>query len=281
MDRVGRAQRPIGMERGVFSSAELHKIGHDDWRIRKLVRDGMLIRLRAGWYATPVADAVVAEAVRMGGALSCVSALKCHGLWVPPGYDRVHVRVSKHGKHKRALFCQGPGRPLPVVTALDPIPISLGCAVKCMTDEDWIAVCDSALNKDSRMTIPDLQCEMGVVPSRVRDLMAKCDPRSQSGTETLTRLRLRAAGFTVHVQPEIPEVGWVDLRIGRLLIECDSERHHTSLENYRNDRRRDRNALRGRWLTMRITYDDVLYGWDDVLADVRAIARTGRHRIRP
>jgi hypothetical protein len=32
---------------------------------------------------------------------------------------------------------------------------------------------------------------------------------------------------------------------------------------------------------MRITYDDVLYGWDDVLADIRSITRTDRHRIRP
>lgn len=269
------------MGRGVFSTAELQQIGYDDWHIRKAIRNGMLFRLRAGWYATPTADAVVAEAARMGGALSCVSALRSHGLWVSPGYDRIHVRVSKHGKRKRALFCQGPGRPLPVVTALDPIPIALACAVKCMTDEDWIAVCDSALNKDRRMTIVDLQREMGVVPSRVRDMMEKCDARSQSGTETLTRLRLRAAGFIVHVQPDIPDVGWVDLRIGRLLIECDSEGHHTSLANYKNDRRRDRNAMKGRWLTMRITYDDVLYGWDDVLADVRFIARTGRHRIRP
>ena len=82
------------------------------------------------------------------------------------------------------------------------------------------------------------------------------------------------------VQPEIRGVGWVDLRVGRLLIECDSKAHHTGPANYQNDRRRDRQALLGRWLTMRITYDDVLYGWDEVLADVRAIAATGRHRIR-
>lgn len=31
---------------------------------------------------------------------------------------------------------------------------------------------------------------------------------------------------------------------------------------------------------MRTTYDDVLYGWADVLADIRFITRTDRHRIR-
>ncbi|MBA4024506.1 MAG: hypothetical protein C0482_19315 [Gordonia sp.] len=265
---------------GVFSLDELRERELNDWLVRKQVRDGSLIRLRPGWYATPIADPVVVEAVRMGGALGCVSALRYHGLWVPPGYERVHVRVSKYGRREAARFCHGYGTAAPVLTAIDSVPVALGTAAKCMTDEDWITVCDSALNK-AGWTIPDLQRHMGVVPEQMRALMRKCDPQSQSGTESLTRVRLRSAGFTVHVQPDIPDVGWVDLRVGRLLIECDSERHHTSLENYRNDRRRDRNALLGRWLTMRITYDDVLYGWDDVLEDVRAVTRADRHRIRP
>ncbi|HEY9314515.1 MAG TPA: type IV toxin-antitoxin system AbiEi family antitoxin domain-containing protein, partial [Williamsia sp.] len=67
--------------------AELRQLGLDDWDVRKRVREGSLIRLRPGWYATPSADAAVVEAVRKGGALGCVSALRRHGLWVPPGYD--------------------------------------------------------------------------------------------------------------------------------------------------------------------------------------------------
>ena len=268
------------MKFGVFSLAELRQLGLDDWDVRKRVREGSLIRLRPGWYATPSADAAVVEAVRKGGALGCVSALRRHGLWVPPGYDGVHARFSKYGKKPHGRSCRGSGRPLPVIAALDSVPVALDCAVKCMKAEDWIVVCDSALNS-ANLTVSDLQSAMGTVPYRIRELMAKCDPGSQSGTESFARLRLRAAGFKVYVQPRIPDVGRVDLRVGRLLIECDSKEHHTSLADYQNDRHRDRKALLGRWLTMRITYDDVLYGWDDVLADVRAITRAGRHRIRP
>jgi very-short-patch-repair endonuclease len=122
---------------------------------------------------------------------------------------------------------------------------------------------------------------MGPPASRVAALLDKCDPDSQSGTESITRVRLRAVGFSVVVQPRIPGVGRVDLRVGRLLLECDSIRHHTSLENYHNDRRRDRRALVDGWLAMRITYDDVLYGWDAVIADIRAITRSDRHRKLP
>jgi very-short-patch-repair endonuclease len=275
----GSLVRLIAMEIGVYSRPELQQRGLDGWQLRTQVRDGSLIRLRPGWYSTPTADAVVVEAVRRGGALGCVSALRHHGLWVPPGYDRVHVRTSKYNKTQGIRSCQGHGRPLPVTTAVDPIPVALDCAARCMSAEDWIVVCDSALNS-AGLTIPGLMLAMDTVAQRVSTLMGKCDPTSQSGTESITRLRLRAAGFTVIVQPAIPGVGRVDLRVGRLLIECDSRQHHTSLENYRNDRRRDRKALLDGWLTMRLTYDDVLYGWDEVLADIRSITRTDRHRIR-
>ena len=267
------------MDIGVYSRAELQQRGLGGWQLRKLVRDGSLIRLRPGWYATETADAVVVEAVRRGGALSCVSALRHHGLWVPPGYDRVHVRASKHNKAHGTRSCQGRGRPKPVTAAVDSIPVALDCATRCMGAEDWIVVCDSALNSGG-LTSAGLKSAMGPVTQRVSDLMDKCEPESQSGTESITRLRLRAAGFTVVVQPVVLGIGRVDMRVGRLLIECDSQRHHTSLENYRNDRRRDRKALLGKWLTMRITYDDVLHGWEEILADIRSITRADRHRIR-
>ncbi|PYE20208.1 hypothetical protein DFR67_102346 [Williamsia limnetica] len=269
----------MSMDVGVYSRAELRKRGLDGWILRKELAGGSLFSVRNGWYAVPSADTVVVEAVRLGGALSCVSALRKHGLWVPSGYSGVHVRASRHGKQQLARSCQGPGRPVPVSTALDPIPIALGCAFRCMSDEDWIAGCDSVLNT-LRLSVPALQAEMGRIPQKMYDLMSKCDPNSQSGTESLARVRLRAAGFSVHVQPDIAGVGRVDLRIGRLLIECDSVTHHTSLENYRNDRRRDRTALVNKWMTMRLTYDDVLYGWDEVMADIRAITDSDRHRIR-
>jgi very-short-patch-repair endonuclease len=267
------------MSTGVFSAAELRRSGFDDSDVRKEVRFGSLIRLRAGWYAIPTADPAVMHAVRMGGALGCVSALRWHGLWIAPGYEGVHVRFSKHGKHTRRPGCQGYGAQAPVATAVDPVASALKYAAKCMSAEDWITACDSALNK-ARQTVSGLQDEMGPIPKKMHLLMEKCDRNSQSGTESLTRLRLRAAGFKVITQPPIPDVGRVDLRVGRLLIECDSKDHHTSLVDYQNDRRRDRAALRGGWLTMRITYDDVLYGWDGVLDDVRAITRPDRHRIR-
>jgi very-short-patch-repair endonuclease len=268
------------MDVGVYSTSELHRHGLNSWQIRHRVQTGDLVGLRRGWYATPTADPDVVAAVRAGGVLGCVSALRKHSLWVPPGYSRIHTRSTRYGATTTHQVCRGFGSPPPTLTATDPIPIALLSAARCMTAEHWIATCDSAMN-NAQITVPEMASELGTSSRRVAALLARCDPRSQSGTESITRVRLLSAGFAVVVQPPISTVGRVDLRIGRLLIECDSIRHHTSIDNYRNDRRRDRRALVDRWMTMRITYDDVLYGWDEVLADIRAITRPDRHRREP
>ncbi|WP_237340903.1 endonuclease domain-containing protein [Williamsia soli] len=271
--------RLITMDFGVYSTKELLQRGFSTWQIRREADNGVLVALRRGWYATATADPDVVTAVRLGGVLGCVSALRKHKLWVPPGYERVHTRPTRDGELKSARACVGFGRPPAALTAVDPIPVALLHAAKCMRAEHWIATCDSALNS-AGLTVSRMASEIGPSARRISSLLDKCDPDSQSGTESITRVRLRAHGFAVVVQPSISGVGRTDLRIGRLLIECDSVQHHTSLESYHNDRRRDRRALVDGWLTLRITYDDVLYGWEAVLADIRAITRPDRHRRR-
>ena len=264
----------------VMSRTQLLAMGRDDSAIRRAVAAGTLVRLRPGWYARPDADASTMEAVRRGGVLSCVSALRQHGLWIPPGHPEIHVRYSRHGTSQaRGRRCRGQGRALPLTTAVDDVPLALDCATRCLTRDEWIVVCDSALEK-SRWSIQRLQSEMPACLERTREWMSLCDGRSQSGTETLVRLRLRALGYDVEVQPKIAGVGRVDLRVGKLLIECDSVEHHTGVENYRRDRKRDRRALVAGWLKLRLTYDDVIHHWDEILADIRAVTRAGRHRMR-
>ena len=121
---------------------------------------------------------------------------------------------------------------------------------------------------------------MGYVGAVVKQWLAWTDPRSQSGTESITRVRLRSAGYDVVIQPPIAGVGHTDLRIGLLLIECDSVLYHATKEAYERDNKRNRRAMVDGWLTLRLTYDDILYDWEGVLADVHAICRPDRHRAR-
>ena len=266
------------MDLGIYTRKQLLQTGETDRTIRCSLRHGDLRRVRHGWYATRSAPDDVVEAVRRGGAVSCVTALTHYGFWVAPGYDSLHVRGSKH--LRQSAFCNPAGKPLPVTDAIDTAELALACAAYCMSGEDWIAVTDSYLNK-SRRTPTDLRATLAarLSPPKLR-LLSQCDGRSQSGTESIVRVRLRSLRYTVVVQPQIRGVGRVDLRVGKLLIECDSKLHHTSLRNYRNDRRRDRTAMVNGWLTMRLTYDDIIYDWPAVLADIQAVTRPRRHRMR-
>ncbi|UKO93336.1 hypothetical protein IHQ52_08490 [Gordonia amicalis] len=275
---------------GVYTLKELAAMDWSPDDITRARRSGTLIPVAHGWVRSATADPRVVAAVAAGGALSCVGALRFHQthgsseIWVPPGYTETHVRLSKHMKGRPRpsgpfRWCQGYGQPLPVVTAVDSIPIALGCAARCLTAEEWVATVDSVLNSTD-WTIPDIQAEMGRVARAVTAMFGRCDARSQSGTESIARLRLIAAGFEVEVQPGIGTHEHADLRVGALLIECDGRAYHSDVETFRNDRRRDRMTMIDRWMTMRLTYDDVLYHWDGVLEDVRAVTRSDRHRIR-
>ncbi|MGB3709217.1 endonuclease domain-containing protein [Gordonia sp. (in: high G+C Gram-positive bacteria)] len=162
---------------------------------------------------------------------------------------------------------------------VDSIPSALLCATGCLSREEWIAVCDSYMNSRG-ITVEDLRAVMGNVGPTVTEWLYSTDSRSQSGTESITRLRLRSLGFNVVVQPQIDGVGRADLRIGLLIIECDSMQYHGTKVDYERDHKRDRKALVNGWLTLRLTYDDILFGWDEVLADIRSITGRDRHRAR-
>jgi hypothetical protein len=118
--------RLISMDSGVYSTKELHRGGLTTWQIRREVDIGSLVALRHGWYATPTADPDVVSAVRAGGVLGCVAALRKHGLWVPPGYRRVHTRPTRHGE------LTPPARPVGrSALRLERSPQSIRCRSRC------------------------------------------------------------------------------------------------------------------------------------------------------
>ena len=268
-----------GTECGVFTRAELDRSGMTAGDRTAAIAAGTLTKLRRNWFAVSGHDPEVAHAVQRGGVLSCVSALNRYGVWVPPGYPETHVRYGRSAATDEGC-CRGYSRIRAGETAVDSIVVALECAARCMTDEDWIAVCDSVQNK-FRVSAQALRAEMGPLPRRVLDLFAKTDRHSQSGTESVARVRLCALGFDVQVQPHFPGAGHSDLRIGKLILECDGELYHSSAAEFQADRTRDRKTLIGGFITMRFTYDDIIYGWDEALEDIRAITGKRRHRVRP
>jgi very-short-patch-repair endonuclease len=264
---------------GVHSVSELKSRGLTDGRIRKLARSGDLVQLRRGWYAENAADPIVRQAVTAGGVLSCVSALRRFGIWIPPDDRRVHVRLPLRNRCDRSS-CRGYGSMPPLSTAVDPLLVAYNCAARCLNDEGFVAVSDSILYQ-THHELADLRHAVSAGPRRLLSLLERCDGRAMSGTESIARVRFRGAGLKVKVQFYIRGVGYVDLLIGdRLIVECDSREFHTAASNYQTDRTRDRRSLVDDYITIRVTYEDVMFRWDEVMRDVLELVKRREHRKR-
>lgn len=71
--------------KGIFTRRELADIGITNSRhIREMTAKGQLTKIRHGFYATVNSNQKAVTAVRLHGSLGCLSALREHGLWVPP-----------------------------------------------------------------------------------------------------------------------------------------------------------------------------------------------------
>ncbi|WP_040511336.1 type IV toxin-antitoxin system AbiEi family antitoxin domain-containing protein [Gordonia soli] len=266
---------------GVVSTAQLLRTGATPREIREAVATGHLTRLRQGWYATPDADPEIQNAVMLGGTLTCASSLTRSGLWVPEStLHKSHYRRSRHHEAFLGQECGRFGRPTKVVAAVDDVMTSLQYAAHCIDTESFIVICDSALHLGV-VTITELESAFAHAPDRIRRAIDRCDGRSESGTETMARLRLISAGMRVRIQVFVAGVGRIDLIIGDLLaIEIDSFAHHTGEVAYESDRLRDRNVLLAGLIPMRLTYAQVVHRWPRTFFDIQQLVRRGVHRDR-
>ncbi|WP_347979230.1 DUF559 domain-containing protein [Microbacterium sp. ProA8] len=115
-----------------------------------------------------------------------------------------------------------------------------------------------------------------VLPRRYAVIRRLLDARCQSGPESLVRLMLRSAGLRFEVQVSIPGVGIVDFLVeGWLIVECDSQAHHSTWDAQRRDRRRDQAAAILGYATYRPIAEDIMWSPEVVSAALRGLARRG------
>ncbi|GAC68057.1 hypothetical protein [Gordonia soli] len=267
------------MDSGVYSWSTLISQGATRYQIDRAVADGDLVRVRHGWYARRTADPDVVAAVATGGVMSCVSALRRSGIWVPEHHGAPHVRGNAPAyRNISERLCRPYGRFVPEAGPVDDVATAFRHAVRCLDDEGLVVVADSILNQGA-LSLDDLRQALHGSPLRIRSLLDRCDPRAESGPETMVRLRLRARGIPVRVQVWIWRVGRVDLLVGeKLILEIDSVAFHTGHERYESDRARDRRAVAQGLIAMRLTYRNVVHEWDAVYEEIAAIVRGRRHR---
>jgi very-short-patch-repair endonuclease len=258
---------------------DLEGLGLTRHFVATAVATGHLLRLRKGRLVRANAHPDLIRAGRLGGRLDCISLLAALGVFVHAN-EVLHVQFEMNASRL-------PRRPAHVVPhwrrstcsradlAAD-LSEALAQACRCQSPREAIATLDSAWHR-GLVDEHGIAAVFARLPRRYRRLRGLLDSRSESGPETIMRLLLRGLGCDVAVQVRIRGVGRVDLVVdGWLIVECDSEAHHSGWPSQKRDRRRDLAAAALGYTTVRPLAEDILYRRDEILATMKAILAAHR-----
>nr|WP_201469253.1 type IV toxin-antitoxin system AbiEi family antitoxin domain-containing protein [Microbacterium hydrocarbonoxydans] len=266
---------------GIVRGSQLQDLGFDRRSLARKVDAGEIERLRAGVFASGRVPDEIRTAVAHGGAATCVTVLRAHGIWtLPTDLGAVHVWLGpgRHGHQHPGCVCvvhyyRG-ARPL--ATA------SLGVALlhvrQCAGDEAFFAAYESAwrlgtLSKVSRARI------RAALPQNARWLVDIARSDADSGLESLLRLRLHLLGIRLDCQVTIATVGRVDFVIGgRLILEADGRSNHDDASHRHKDLVRDSAASALGYETLRFDYAQIVHDWAEVQKAVLAAIRRSAER---
>lgn len=263
------------------TAQELRSAGMSRRRIARAPADGALVSPRRGRYIRSDAPPDVIRAVGVGGRASCLTALRLLGIFVLAS-GGLHVQVAPHAARLRkpptgaSCHWSPPIGERPRGAAIAHPWDLVAHAIACQAPAAAIATIDSALHW-GLITPTELDLVIGSLPKKYRVLRDLVDGRAESGPETLMRLLLRRLGVAVEVQVTIDGVGRVDLLVdGWLVIECDSDAHHSGPSAHRVDRGRDLALAALGYTTLRPMAADIMWHPERVVAAVRGLLRTRR-----
>lgn len=257
---------------GIAFGTLLQKNGCSRTQLSVAARAGSIRRIRPGVYSLPSTHDDVVTAAEHGGALTCAAALRAHGIWVLPTEQKkkiTHVWMGSAGRRHHADECgcvahYTNGRtPL----GLAPVAPALIHLYKCEGEEAFFAAYESAWNKRILSASARREIRQGL-PKKAWWMLDLARSDSQSGLESLLRLRLHLLGIEIECQVEIPTVGRVDFVIGgRVILEADGKEFHTG-QRHHADLMRDAASSALGYETLRFDYAMIIHNWDVVIAAI-------------
>ena len=274
---------------GALPYPALERAGFSRSSVRAAIQDGLILRVRNGWFAVPDAHPDVIAAVRVGGTATATTVAKLHRLWVVDD-DRLHVRV----RHSTGRLSSPADRAVPLDREAhrvcvhystrggldrgrDPVTHALAEMFACSDEVAVLAAIDSGL-EGGALQSQHLDEIRQAMPRTRRALVDMVDPECQSGLETKVRLLLRSKRIRFRAQAFIEAVGRVDFLVGdRLVIEVDGRDFHTGLE-FETDRRRDLELVLRGYVVLRLSYRQVMHDWERTRAAILELVARGEHR---
>jgi very-short-patch-repair endonuclease len=287
----------ISLGRTVASRHELIAAGASGRMLTAAVAGGSLVRIRRDHYALPSTANAIQKAVRVGGRVACVSALRAMSVFVVDS-NVTHIHLPREASrlrspaNRRVLLSPDnrAGAHLHWWPLLDPaggdetivgIEDALAQVIRCQPTALAVASLDNALH----LGLVDRQIVAAVLdqlPRSYRRLGRMLDSRSEAGQESVLRLLLDSVGLRYEVQVEIPGVGRVDFVVeGVLVLEADSRLAHHGWDAHIRDRGRDLALARRGFMSLRPAYQHTMQNPNLVIAAVlRLLATRGIHPPR-
>lgn len=257
--------------RGVARWAELQRAGVARSSLLEACDRGLVTRPHRGVFALPRVprEDVLARVFRAD--LCCISWCQGRDLPVYPAPSVSHLAVPQ----SRAMGLPR-SRPVDEVvmhrvastprTAAEQVDLS----ALCIPPREQLALVDASLR---RGLISREEVEAFTHGSRERRawLFQMADARSESLSETCARVELVEAGLDVTPQYEFPAVGRVDFLVeGAVVVEIDSEAHHSGEKARARDGRRDRASTTQGSPALRYMFHDALERPAEIVDDVVA-----------
>ncbi|WP_256336064.1 type IV toxin-antitoxin system AbiEi family antitoxin domain-containing protein [Microbacterium sp. cf332] len=242
--------------------------------IDRALATGQLVRVRRGRYLPAAAHPDLLTAAELGCRLDCVSLLRLLGVFVldrHPLHVNARVGSSRLPPAPDHVVRHWRDDDDPATSVVADLISALAQACRCQEPRAAVATLDSAWHQ-LLIDGEDVAEIFRRLPRRYRRLRALLDPSAESGAETLLRLILRAIGCRFETQVDIAGVGRVDFLVeGWLIIECDSEAHHSGWDAQKRDRRRDLAAAAQGYTTVRPLAEDVFHHRDRLMQQLRAV----------
>jgi very-short-patch-repair endonuclease len=242
------------------------------------IRAGELIRVRRDHYALPGTHKPLMQAVRVGGRMSCITALASWGVFALDDFPHVHLtreasrlrspnvrrtpfRLAEDGA---TLHWWPLSRPELATEGRVGLVDALAHAVRCQQRHLAVAAIDSALHLDL-LNHSGLKAVFSAVPKRFRGLSELIDGRAESGPESVLRLIVRDAGYRYHLQVPFDGTRRMDIVVeNRLVLEADSRQAHEGWEKQVDDRTRDLDHATRGLPSLRPLYQHILFQPDRV-----------------
>lgn len=268
---------------GAARTADLLRHGVSRRALSRARDQGAVEAWGEGCFALPGAPRDLLAAVRVRGAVTCVSALERLGLPLRERPRQSHVAIDTHrGAPRRGLlpadvrlhWSDSPGG----AHLVAPPCVALAHAARCLPVQELVAALDAALARGlvERVDLVARTPRAGALA--YRRALALADARSGSFQESIVRVALVEAGLDVEPQVNVPGVGRVDLLVERrIVLEADGFAYHGDRAAFREDRRRDRRLELAGYPVLRYAFEDAVHGIEQLVDEVtRLVALTSQ-----